>query len=61
VAFIRTKTIKGRKYYYLVENRRVGKKVVQKVLRYLGSAESLLEKTSEFGKKKNERKVKHGR
>tara|TARA_Y100000031_G_C8116627_1_gene336189 strand:- start:120 stop:293 length:174 start_codon:yes stop_codon:yes gene_type:complete len=57
VAFIRTKTIKGRKYYYLVENRRVGKKVVQKVLRYLGSAESLLEKTSE----KRMKKRKHGR
>ncbi len=57
MAFIRTKTIKGRKYYYLVENRRVGKKVVQKVLRYLGSAESLLEKTSE----KRMKKRKHGR
>ncbi|MDP7324083.1 MAG: hypothetical protein QF632_04975 [Candidatus Woesearchaeota archaeon] len=43
MAFIRTKTIKGRRYFYLVENKRVGKKVVQKVLRYLGSAESLAE------------------
>ncbi len=51
MAFLRTKTIKGRKYYYLVENRRVGKKVIQKVLRYLGTADSLLKKTSPENKK----------
>ena len=42
MAFLRTKTIKGQKYYYLVENRRVGKKVVQKVLKYIGKADNLL-------------------
>ncbi len=45
MAFIRTKTINGSKYYYLVENRREGKKVVQKVLKYIGKAENLLDET----------------
>ena len=34
--FIRSKTVNGRKYYYLVKNERKGDKVVQKVVRYLG-------------------------
>jgi len=42
MVFIRTKKIKGQKYYYLVENQRVDGKVVQKVLRYIGKAENLL-------------------
>jgi transposase len=43
MAFIRKKKIKGNSYYYLVENTRVGKKTIQKVLEYLGTAESLVE------------------
>jgi len=34
--FIRTKTVKGRDYYYLVENQRNGSKIKQTVLKYLG-------------------------
>ena len=44
MVFIRTKKIKGQKYYYLVENRREDGRVVQKVLRYIGKAENLLVK-----------------
>jgi len=34
--FIRAKKIDGRTYYYLVEGRREGGKVRQKILKYLG-------------------------
>lgn len=34
--FIRSKTVKGKTYYYLVENYRDGKKHRQRVVRYLG-------------------------
>jgi hypothetical protein len=37
MAFVRTKRIKNRTYYYLVESRREGKKVRQKVIKYLGA------------------------
>jgi len=37
MAFVRIKRIKGRTYYYLVESRREGKRVRQKVLKYLGA------------------------
>ncbi len=37
MAFIRAKVCRGRTYYYLVESRRDGKKVRQKVLKYLGT------------------------
>lgn len=44
MAFIRAKK-KGKKvYYYLVENYREGNKVKQKVLKYLGTTESLKNK-----------------
>lgn len=36
VAYIRTKTIKGRDYLYLVRGVREGASVRQKVVRYLG-------------------------
>jgi len=35
--FIRVKTIKNKDYYYLVENKRDGDKVKQKVVKYLGT------------------------
>ena len=38
MAYLRTKTIKGNKYYYLVESKREGSKVNQKVIRYIGRA-----------------------
>jgi len=37
VAFVRTKRKGNRIYYYLVENKREGKKVRQKVIKYLGT------------------------
>jgi len=37
VAFIRTKRKRNRTYYYLVESKREGKKVRQKVIKYLGT------------------------
>lgn len=37
MAFIRKKKFGNREYYYLVEAKREGKKVRQKVLRYLGA------------------------
>lgn len=35
--FVRVKKIKNREYYYLVENKRVGDQVKQKVIKYLGT------------------------
>lgn len=37
MAFIRTKTINGRKYYYLVESIREGRKVKQRICQYFGT------------------------
>jgi len=37
MAFVRTKRIKNRTYYYLVESRREGNRVKQKVIKYLGA------------------------
>ncbi len=37
MSFVRSKKIKGNRYYYLVRNRRVNGKVVQKVLAYYGT------------------------
>lgn len=42
--FIRAKKKDGRIYYYIVEAIREGKKVKQKVLLYLGTAENLYKK-----------------
>lgn len=36
MAFVRRKLVKGIPYLYLVENKRVGGKVRQTILRYLG-------------------------
>ncbi|MBU1004573.1 MAG: hypothetical protein KJ561_01985 [Nanoarchaeota archaeon] len=41
MAFIRTKKINGKLYYYLVENTRINGKVKQKVIRYIGKSENL--------------------
>lgn len=41
--FIRTKKKDGRIYYYLVEGVRKKNKVYQKVVRYIGTADRLLE------------------
>ena len=42
--FIRANKRKNRVYYYVVESERKGKKVKQKVLLYLGSAETVYNK-----------------
>ena len=39
--FIRAKKIKGKTYYYLVENKRIEGTVVQRVLKYLGKKPKL--------------------
>lgn len=41
MTYVRTKTIKGRTYYYLVEGVRVGNKTYQKVVAYLGVHETV--------------------
>lgn len=46
MAFVRKKTVKGRTYPYLVESRRFGKRVVQKILRYLGRTEDVVPNSS---------------
>ena len=49
--FIRANRRKNKVYYYVVESERTGKKVSQKVLLYLGSAETV------FNKLKNKSKT----
>lgn len=45
MAYIRKKKIKGKTYYYIVEGRYDEQgRVKQKVLKYLGNVESILEK-----------------
>ena len=45
MAYLRAKKIKGKNYYYVVEGTRdENGKVKQKVVKYLGSVESILEK-----------------
>jgi len=47
MSFVRTKEINGQKYDYLVENKRVKGKVIQKVKKYLGKNVSDFERRSE--------------
>jgi len=49
--FIRTKKKDKRIYYYIVEAIRKGNKIQQKVLCYLGTAESLLKRLKPLKKK----------
>lgn len=45
MVYLRPKKIKGKTYYYLVEGKRDNDgKVKQKVLKYLGSPDNILEK-----------------
>lgn len=43
MAFVRKKTVNGREYHYLVENRREDGKVRQRVLAYLGQHSTVSE------------------
>ena len=42
MAYIRSKKIKGKIYYYIVEGNLLGGKVKQRVLMYLGNVENIL-------------------
>lgn len=45
MVYLRPKKLRGKTYYYIVEGKRDGEgKVKQKVLKYLGTAENILEK-----------------
>lgn len=44
MAFIRRKKVKGKTYYYIVESYKEKGRVKQRVLRYIGTADSLLKK-----------------
>jgi len=44
MAFIRKKKIRGKNYYYIVESKIINGKIKQKVLCYIGTADTLLEK-----------------
>jgi len=48
--FRRKKDDKARTYYYLVEAKREGNKVLQKVIRYLGTADSIVKDYNELDK-----------
>ena len=44
MAFVRRKEIKGKTYYYIVKAVREKDKVKQKVIRYVGTIETLIKK-----------------
>jgi len=44
VAFIRKKLVRGKQYYYVVESKLIKGKVKQKVIYYIGTADTLLNK-----------------
>ena len=44
MVFLRTKKLKGEKYYYIVEAFRDAGKIKQRVLLYVGTVESMLKK-----------------
>lgn len=43
VMFIRAKKKNGKTYYWIVESKRIKEKVIQKPIRYIGTAKKLLE------------------
>ena len=44
MAFIRKKLVRGKQYYYVVESKLIKGKVKQKVIYYIGTADTLLKK-----------------
>lgn len=44
MAFIRKKLVRGKQYYYVVESKLIKGKVKQKVIYYIGTADTLLNK-----------------
>jgi hypothetical protein len=51
VVFVRGKRQGSRTYYYFAENRRDGKKVRQKVIKYLGTERPTREQVEKYGGK----------
>jgi len=54
--FIRSKKKGGRTYYWIVECERIKDKVIQKPIRYVGSAEKLLKQLEVLDKMLNKKK-----
>jgi hypothetical protein len=53
MAFLRVKKINGKQYFYLVESIREGKRVRQRVIKYIGTIENLSSVLQEaYGKKR---------
>lgn len=50
MAYIRTKTLHGNKYFFLVEGKNIDGKVKQKVLKYLGTPETIVTRYNFFDK-----------
>ena len=48
MAFIRSKKVKGYEYFYLVESVRIGRKVTQKIVKYLGKSGVAFNKTINY-------------
>ena len=44
MTFIRKKLVRGKHYYYVVESRLIKGKVKQRVIYYIGTADTLLKK-----------------
>ena len=57
MAFIKSKTLKDAIYYYLVENYRIGEKVFQKNLKYIGKHEPSQELVDELKLEFNEKAI----
>lgn len=55
-SFKRKNDDKPRTYFYLVEARREGRKVLQKVIRYLGTADTILSDYKELDKLRSKKK-----
>lgn len=52
MAYVRSKKIKGQTYYYVVEGNLIKGKVKQRVLKYLGNVDHILEVFTEYKKSK---------
>ena len=48
MAYIRSKKVKGKIYYYVVEGKIINGKVKQKVLKYLGSIDKIIKMAELF-------------
>ncbi|MEK6839979.1 MAG: hypothetical protein AABX72_03490 [Nanoarchaeota archaeon] len=53
--YLRTKKVKGKTYYYLVEYSKVNGKIKQKMVAYLGNAEKVKEMFDFYQENKDQR------